>query len=189
MKYKKASKKVSYKINKKTTPPVEENTGNKIDIKIINNFVALIAILAIIFIIYFLDPGYKWTWNDLIKSNLEVMSDYKNTDYNKRAQLKLGYFADYMSILRENTPEDAIILMPSDSVINTVKNKLFIKHLKNKTFTTYFLYPRKVVYEKNKDDNEFFDKATHIAIVNYNGYDKTNKEIAEKVQFFVLPIE
>ncbi|MDD5231399.1 MAG: hypothetical protein PHC43_08725, partial [Candidatus Marinimicrobia bacterium] len=58
----------------------------------------------------------------------------------------------------------------------------------NKAWSTYFLYPRRLVYEAEKEKNPFYDKVDYVAIVNFWGYDKLEYEVAQKIKLNILPV-
>jgi len=60
--------------------------------------------------------------------------------------------------------------------------------MNRKGYVTYFLYPRQVVYESEKDKTKMYNKITYVAIVNNWGYDKLRYDITEKIPYSVLPI-
>ena len=133
--------------------------------------------------------GYKWMWNTLLKKNLETIEKYKELTVAQRHESKQGFYAKYLNFINENTPEDAIILIPSDSVINSVDSKYKLKTLVDRRKTTYFIYPRRAVYEKSMEyDSIYLDKITHVAIVNYYGYESLNYGVSNKQQFSVMPV-
>jgi hypothetical protein len=54
---------------------------------------------------------------------------------------------------------------------------------------TYFLYPRKVVYEDDKDSSKLYAKANYILALNGWGMNKVNYQIQKPEAFMVLPLK
>ena len=60
--------------------------------------------------------------------------------------------------------------------------------VKSKLWNTYFLYPRKVVGENEKDSSPLYAQVTHVMIVDAWGYDKLTYPVSRKEKYAVLPI-
>jgi hypothetical protein len=133
--------------------------------------------------------GYIWVSDVLIKKNVELMEKHKNLSFLDRQNAKLGASGRFANFIKFNTPENAIILMPPDSIIMPPNIKSdFNKHLKNKTWVSYIVYPRKLVYEDKNETTELYNSATHVAIVNGWGYHKLNYAVNEQPKHYVFPI-
>ncbi len=155
-----------------------------------NNIIGLILLLASFTIMINQVHSYKWMWESLIYKNLINTWKYHDLKVKDKHEIKHGYYYTYLNFINSKTPEDAVILMPPDSVINSTDPKYKLSFLKDRKRTTYFLYPRKPVYEKDIEfDAEELKNITHIAIVNYFGYNKLNYLVDPKPQFTVAPIK
>lgn len=132
--------------------------------------------------------GYKWAWEKFIVGNWKVMKEHPEYTFQQRQQLKLGFFGVYVQFINNHTPDSAIILMPSADVVNNVDKKRRMGWLSSKRHVTYFIYPRKAVYELSGRDSVYLDKVTHVAIVDGKGYDKLPYRVRTKSDFTVLPI-
>ena len=152
--------------------------------------------------------NYKWIYNNLLSKNLEVQRGLDTMDLSERYLYKLKGDYQYVKLLKDNTPENAVILMPdqSDLVIpqGFPENTPTFKTLTDKAWCYYFLYPRKLVYEveskdlldnkpnfrKDPDYIEHRRRVTHVAIVYGKGYDKLNysPNQTERKAYTVLPI-
>ena len=138
--------------------------------------------------IYQKDPGYNWVFNNLLIGNLKDIEQRKDYTYEVKHEAKRGFFARYLFFVNKNTPEDAIILMPSEEVIDAVPAEQKLEFLKYKPHVMYFVYPRKAVYANLEDDKKYMDKITHVAIVNGQGYENVPYQIPNKQQYTVVPI-
>ena len=151
--------------------------------------------------------NYKWVYHNLLNKNLKIQRDNDTLDLNERQIYKNGVEYQYIKILKDNTPKDAVILMPDQvdlalpegAPANTPKFNL----INDKAWCYYFLYPRKLVYDKDdskdsldgkpnyRKDPDFVanrKKVTHVAIVYGRGYEKLNYEVKDKEPYTVLPV-
>jgi hypothetical protein len=79
--------------------------------------------------------------------------------------------------------------MPPDSVfLNTKSTTKFHKEIAEKSWASYFVYPRKLVYEKEKETNPLYAKANYVVVLNGWGLDKIHYELQNRIVTGVLPI-
>ncbi|MBN2280026.1 MAG: hypothetical protein JXQ65_05560 [Candidatus Marinimicrobia bacterium] len=148
--------------------------------------------MFLFFSIFFFKP-YRYVWNELVvRSQSYIIRNRKNSIAMKR-QTKLGRDFNYIELILRATPDTAVILMPSDDElfpenVKSVFNKSTAAGLKNKAWSTYFLYPRKLVYEK-EPDNPDMAQIDYVCIVNGLGYHKLKYELDKKYNFAVLPVD
>lgn len=151
--------------------------------------VVLIAFLLVSFAFEKI-PGYGWIYNDLLKGNMELIRKYKNTPIEGRNEMKLGFTYAYLRYIAQQTPSDAVILMPQRSAYFPANGKTeFTGQPYNKIWALRFLYPRKIVIDGQEKANKYIDKVTHVAIVNGWGYDKLHYSVSNPAQNAVLPLE
>lgn len=152
------------------------------------NIIAGIVLLIILYAVMKNNIGYNWMWNTLVKQNMEMMSeDGDRTDEEKNLQ-RHGNLYRYLSEINKKTPESAVILMPSDSVLAGLDPKLGMENLKLRTVVTFFIYPRKAVYPGSEVDKSLIKNATHVAIVNYSGYENLPAPPRTRQPFDILPL-
>lgn len=157
------------------------------------DMIALIISFLVVFVLYKTVGGYKWLWDTLVIGNIKMIRKYPDLTIEKKWEVKCGFDYTYLNFIKKNTPEDAIILMPSDSALYPEGQKSDFNTrnsagVKNKAWSTYFLYPRKVVYEREKESNPLYTKVNYVAIANYKGYEKLSYKIDKKQKYYVLPI-
>nr|WP_320020648.1 hypothetical protein [uncultured Draconibacterium sp.] len=150
-------------------------------------------IVGVFFYLLFLNiynhsSGYKWLNKTFVRSNWKFIHEHSDWDIDQKRQVKFGFIAKYLNFIVENTPDTAIILMPSDSVVQSIDARLKLKYLTSKAYVNYFLYPRKPVYYKCSEDSAFIQSVTHVAIVNGSGYENLNFQVKNHQKFTVLPI-
>lgn len=133
---------------------------------------------------------YYWFANNLIKTNFKfIYGSNSDLTFDQKSEAKIGRTYFFLNLIKKSTPEDAVILFPESHVFENPRNKVkFNGYMNRKGYVTYFLYPRKVVYENEKGKSEMYDKASHVAIVNNWGYEKLNYVVNNKIPYSVLPI-
>jgi hypothetical protein len=156
-------------------------------------FKNIVVGMVVYFMIQYLinnDTPYKWTYNTLIKGNYETIKKYKYLSLDQKWEGKLGYNFTYWKYIRDNTPEDAVILYPTNDVFFADgKKSKFDKEPASKIQALRFLYPRKLVHHNEMETNRYGKQITHVAIVNGWGYEYLEYAVSNKVENTVLPIK
>lgn len=156
---------------------------------VVKNMVALIVALFLLnkFVIS-IQPGYNWAYN-MLQKNLEYTRLYAQTTTDNRFEMKLGLSHVYLRYLKENTPENAVILLPpKEAFYPEGEERIFSGEPYNKLWATRFLYPRRVVIPSELGVTPWSEKITHVAIVNGRGYEYLDYEVPQKTPHIVLPI-
>ena len=128
----------------------------------LHNLVALIVSFLFLLILHHSIAGYGWVWDKVIVQNLKVIWDNPDITQEQKWEIKCGFDYRYANYLKDNTPDDAVILLPpTDALFPEGEKSDFNTNgswgIKNKAWTTYFVYPRKVVYETEKGTNPYYD--------------------------------
>ncbi len=185
---KKQSKRKSQKLLNKQKRNKQENL-------FFRNFISVFVSAILILFLYISFNGYRWVVNGLVINNLKIIFQKSNLSLEQKWKLKCGFDFVYLNYIKKNTPEDAVILMPPLSALYPEKERIKTEFntksaagVKNKAWATYFLYPRKLVYQKEKDSNYLYNKVTHVAIANYWGYDQLNYPTAKKQKYSIMPL-
>jgi hypothetical protein len=149
--------------------------------------------MTVYFAVHYLidkQTSYNWAYNALLKENYKTAKKYKHFTFDKKMEAKLGYTFTYWTYLRDNTPEDAVILFPTYDIFcpNGEKSK-FPGEPASKMQTSRFLYPRKLVYPNEIETNRYGKQLTHVAIVNGWGYEYLEYAVANRIDDIVLPIK
>ena len=155
-----------------------------------NSIYALLLIITVVWQNYNKEGYYHWFINNLIETNFNfIYAHDNNLTFDQKNEIKHGRTYFFLNLVKQSTPEDAVILFPEAHVFRDPSNQVEFNNLMNrKGYVTYFLYPRQIVYESEKDKTKMYKKITHVAIVNNWGYDKLRYDIAEKIPYSVLPI-
>lgn len=154
------------------------------------NIVLLLFSWIIVVQLYQKMPGYRWVYSDLLKGNMELIHKYKNLPIETRYEMKLGYTYAYLRYITQQTPDSAVILMPGERSVYFPANRKtdFTGQPYNKIWATRFLFPRKIVFEGEENNNKYANRITHVAIVNGWGYDKLNYPVENPIGNTVLPL-
>lgn len=189
------TQKTPKKENKQAAAPKKEG-GNSFLIKAVKNVALLLG--AVILIKSFKgskddesqwNDGYQWFFTSLIDDNVKVMKQYKTLTYDQKMESKVGFNYAYFRFINQNTPENAVILMPPDSVFFPPGEKSeFQGFILTPSWAGYFVYPRKLVFEK-QNNLALMKKVTHVAVMNSWGYDKLSYQAARNSKYNVLPIK
>ncbi|HVI44697.1 MAG TPA: hypothetical protein VM802_07500 [Chitinophaga sp.] len=153
-----------------------------------NTVLAAIAGMIIYFIIKSL-PGYDWVCNDMLKSNMETISLYPDLTTDQKLEIKLGKSYGYLRYVKEQTPENAVILFPGAEAFSPPGQKSdYTGEPYNKLWALRFLYPRKLVIPSEMGKTSYYRKVTHIAVVNGLGAEKLETPPGIPLTDIVLPV-
>ncbi len=189
------SKQPAKKESKQVAGAKKESTPSFL-VKIIKNIVILFAAVILVKTLkgskedsYEWNDGYNWYFTSLIEDNFKAMKQYKTLTTEQKLESKIGFNFSYLKFLKTNTPEDAIILMPPDSVFFPSNEKSeFQVFILTPSWASYFVYPRKLVYEK-QNNLALNKKVTHVAVMNSWGYDKLSYQAARNNKYNIFPIK
>jgi hypothetical protein len=134
------------------------------------------------------NPGYQWTWNSLLKGNWDFIQKHRNATLDERYQMKFGFDYVFCKYIRDNTPEDAVVLFPLRKYNKEkggdyqLSNNINVKY-----WVTHFIYPRKMLYKDEQETNPRYRDVTHVAIIAGHGYEDVDYSVRERSYFTVLP--
>ncbi|MBL0310240.1 MAG: hypothetical protein IPP77_11350 [Bacteroidetes bacterium] len=144
-----------------------------------------------------LTRGYQWAIHDMALGNLKYINELKDKiaggqmkpmSYEDKMAQRVGNYS-LLQYINNNTPKDAVILLPHmDSIGNDSKWNF----IGEPEWTEYFIYPRLCI--SPRDEKRFPDLAkriTHVLIINGIGYDRLRYEVPvdRRVSETVLPID
>ena len=152
----------------------------------------IFAVVIVLFLLnkFVLDvqPGYNWAYN-MLQKNLETIRHYSRTTTDNRFEMKLGLSHVYLRYVKENTPENAVILLPGkEAFYPEGEERIFSGEPYNKLWAIRFLYPRRVIIPSELGKTPWSEKVTHVAIVNGRGYEYLDYEVEQKAPHAVLPM-
>lgn len=134
--------------------------------------------------------GYDWMLNTMLKSNIDTINKYPDLNIDQRYELKWGGKVGYGEIayinrIKQQTPDSAIIIAPPRKLLTQVG----FKSSAELPWLTYFVYPRQVVYEDDKDSSKLYARANYVLAVNGWGFDKLNYRVNNPQAFMILPLK
>lgn len=179
------------KYQKKNKQNSKESKSGSVSIvkSLIKNLLILLVTLLIVHTLKN-NKGYKWTFETLLKKNLELIENNKNLNLDQKYEAKLGFDYKYLKYIADNTPDSAIIMMPPDSILLPGNNETqFSKWINRPVYTQYFVYPRKLLYSNTEHFSDFYNRVTHIAVVNSWGLEKLDYPVSGEVKYAVMPIK
>jgi len=184
----KKKKKSTIKSTKKNVH-IEKKSNHYNWIPLIRNLGTLVISLIVLYILFHFHKGYQWVYNDLMTNSIELNKRFSYTTYNDRMEAKLGDNFYYLRFLKENTPDNAIIILPPDSVFFLPNSELKFNNLiTDIKWSSYFVYPRKLVYENHHKNTTLYRNATHRCILNYYGYQFLPYQVDKQVPITILPL-
>ncbi len=156
------------------------------------NLIALSISFFLVLIAYKNIPSYAWLKDDLIKENLKIIKKYPRLSSDEKLGAKIGYDFQVLKMIRDATPENAIILFPRQDTCQNIRKREGGQNLSGgglhvKIWSQYYLYPRRVVYDESKDPD--LSKANYLAIVGGNGYDKLKYPVKERIDYTVYELK
>lgn len=150
--------------------------------------------------------SYNWVYNSLLKDGYkytkmvqkEIDNRSRGTNnpaekqkiaYDTKMEAKLGVEYLVLKQIRDNTPENAVILFPPSGVMTQKTSYLSLRYeITMKPWAAHFLYPRTIVYEGEKGKNPFFDKIQYVFVLHGWGYQYLDYKPQQMNAVDVLPI-
>ena len=133
-------------------------------------------------------PYYRYISSDL-PSDMRFIFLHWNNSAEEKYKLRFDATFILLNNIVKHSPPDAIIIMPPDSVLINSKSKIkFHKEIIEKSWASYFVYPRMLVYEKEKETNPLYAKANYVVVLNGWGLDKVHYKMQNKIITGVIPI-
>ncbi|MDR1416364.1 MAG: glycosyltransferase family 2 protein, partial [Prevotellaceae bacterium] len=112
----------------------------------------------------------------------------RNATLDERYQMKLGFDYVFLNHIKQNTPEDAVILFPLKKCTTEKGGDSQLSgNINSKYWVTHFVYPRRILYKDEQETNSRYSDVTHVAIVAGHGYEDLNYPVMERYYFTVLP--
>ncbi len=154
------------------------------------NIAAAIGIIIVLSVAAYYNRGYHWLIRTNILKHFRYTQELTDQTLEERQFRRMGSNFDYLNFLVRETPEDAIILFPPlNFIYPSGEESYFDPHMDVKPWVSYFLYPRKVVYEEEINTSPIYYETTHIAVINFWGYEKAGYGPERKYQYTVIPIQ
>lgn len=150
------------------------------------NLLCLLPAMLLVLLTFSKSPSYKFV-NLLLINNIKHIKQYPDWNFDQKMQWKMGMDYNFLMTIKQNTPEDAVILFPTAEVFHQ-EGSPFHGELYNKIYSGRFIYPRKIVLENELETSKYAKELTHVAIVNGQGGQYLPYLIPSSFQNGVLPI-
>jgi hypothetical protein len=128
--------------------------------------------------------GYYWLYNQMLANNLKTIAKYPDLTFAQRYEAKSAEIGA-ISRIKQQTPDSAIIIIPPRKILAQAK----LTSAEELPWLTYFVYPRKVVYEDDKDSSKLYSHANYIMELNGWGFDKLNYTVERPEALMILPLK
>lgn len=168
-------------------------SGNKTaSLSLVKNILLVLISLFILRLLYNV-VGYKSLYDNIIDGNLKIIERvkkaYPQLSYDQKLEIKWGINGNFINKIKQVTPEDAVILIPPDSVYSREKKEGDLSvEWRYKGWILYHLYPRKIVKESEKNVDPNYKNVNYVCIINHWGYDKLNYPVQNKERYTILPV-
>lgn len=142
--------------------------------------------------------GYYWVTHDVAGKSVEQINDInskiesgqmKPLTHEDKLAYKVGVYP-LIKYLNENTPKDAVILLPpGDSLLSNTSKWNYVY---DPEWMEYFIYPRLCLATGRENEHpDLAKRITHVLIVQGRGYDKLKYELPvdQRPSEAVLPID
>ena len=159
----------------------------------------VLVLIVLFFTTYYLVgnvKGYKWLQERFIEGNLNKLERFADLTTDQKYQAYFRFNHQFLNYIKENTPDSAIIYMPPDSIImpeDGTQTDFYTKKKSNsvlhKVWATYFIYPRRLVYDRERGEVPGFDRYTHVACIDGWGYDYLEYPVPQnrRAKYQLLP--
>ena len=154
------------------------------------NFIITLVLFILLYILYKYNPGYNFFVNRQIIYGSKQVYQHFDATLDFKYYLKLRNDYNFVNFIKDNTPDSAIILMPPEEVFRgSLLNMNGNWGVKSKIWSTYFLYPRILIQENERNAYpQMYERITHVMIVNGWGYEKLNYKVSKQEKYSVLPV-
>jgi hypothetical protein len=177
----------------KQAAPVELPISQKTGISFGQNLGMLLFAVFLLVIIYNNNEGYKWMYKQMLMGNLDIIKNNPDATEQDKIESKFGVDYTILKTIINNSPEDAVILFPTNKLIDSVRQLYKLpqrsERLSNRDWDEYFIFPRKIVQVGDKPN--VAAKSTHVLLLAGVGYEQLGYDVPnEKKKFFeILPIK
>jgi len=174
---------------KEIKPPINISKSESRSIPFHVNMIGLVISFFITLFFYKNFPSYQWVKDELIKENLKLIKKNSRLTIDDKLEAKIGYDYSVLKMIKNATPDTAIILMPNPDSCLAIRKREKGQNLngggiQHKVWSEYYLYPRKLVYKNQKDPDSA--RVNYIAILAGQGYEMLNVPDSQKQGYTVI---
>lgn len=112
--------------------------------------------LIIVFLVIILTINLYKTFN-FLWADISIIKNFPFMTYDQKMHEKYGFYYDFMLFVKNNTPSNAVILIPPSQPPWAGSG--------NPLFSNYFLYPRKLISGDINNPSLNFKNFTYVFIV------------------------
>jgi hypothetical protein len=144
-------------------------------------------------VVYFLLSGLVFTQHDyawsieMLDDNYDFVSKNRQMTVQDRYTSKLGVSYSLFDSVRSRTPDTAVVYLPGrNGFFPKNQVSVFTGEPYEKMWAIRFLYPRKVVSEKEYDRSAYAAKIDYVIIVYGVGTERLKYRLPQPVDFGIL---
>ncbi len=154
--------------------------------RIIINLAAGLVTYFLLSGIIFKQEDYEWSI-DMLEDNYDFVMNNGSMTLQERYASKLGVSFSLFDAVRSKTPDSAVIYLPGNTAFfPNNEESIFTGVPFEKMWATRFLYPRKVVTEREYGRSIYTDKIDYVMIVYGKGVERLKYALPYPLQFGVL---
>jgi len=171
----------------------QDQVSVKKGIPVVKNLLVAAVLGVFIFTVFRENSGYNWVWQSLIGENLKFVARSSHLNESQKYQAKFGIDAAALDYVKQNTPENAVILMPPTAILMADSASFQFKKdlggIKVRNWALDILYPRKLVYFDEKEKNKYAGSISHVVVMDGWGFEYLNYKPETRNNFDVLAIK
>jgi len=134
----------------------------------------------------FKQQDYAWSI-DMLDDNHDFIMDNGKMNLQERYSSKLGLSYALFDSIRAKTPDSAVIYLPGkEAFFPKNQASIFTGEPFEKMWAIRFLYPRKVVTEKEYARSSYAKHIDYVIVVNGKGVERLKYSLPYPIQFGIL---
>lgn len=150
------------------------------------NLTATLVVYFLLSGLVFTQEDYAWSIN-MLEDNYDFVASNRHMNVQERYASKLGVSYSFFDSIRSKTPDTAVVYLPGkNGFYPTGQTSIFTGEPFEKMWAIRFLYPRKVVSEKEYDRSVYAEKIDYVIIVYGVGTERLKYRLPQRVDFGIL---
>lgn len=154
--------------------------------RILYNLCGCLVTYVLLSGVLFKQEDYDWSIK-MLQDNHDFIVDNGYMSLQERYTSKMGYTYSLFDSVRSRTPNTAVIYLPGkEAFFPNNQKSIFTGEPFEKMWAIRFLYPRKVVTEREYEQSPYAKKINYVMIVNGIGVERLKYKLASPIQYGIL---